>query len=53
MGKQQAVKRLRGTLLATFALPILIWFVWYRRTGYNPWTLVVAQGLVLVTRGAL
>lgn len=35
MGKQQAVRRLGGALLATFALPILIWFVWHRLAGYT------------------
>ena len=53
MGKQQAVRPLGETLLATFALPILIWFVWYRLAGYNPWTLAVAQGLKLVTGGVV
>ena len=48
MAKQQAARRLGGTLLATFALPIFVWFVWYRLAGYNPWTLAVVQGLVLV-----
>lgn len=35
MSEQQVVRQLGGTPLATFALPILIWFVWYWLAGYN------------------
>jgi membrane protease YdiL (CAAX protease family) len=31
------------SLLTAFALPVLIWFLWYRVAGYNQNTLLIAQ----------